>query len=148
MVKIIFAKHIIIVHLDSCLQLCVWEFCIFFFFFFFFFQRLWIVTSIVHACYYTMRRQSYYSRTVVALFTHYSWDLQSFYLKNIKNWSHGTIHIFKNYFATVFSFGKNKLYPKIWQYNYQNQYFLISYFIIYNLYWKFTFSYFYLIVSF
>ena len=30
----------------------------------------------------------------------------------IKNRSHGTIHIFKNYFATVFSvFNKNKLYP-------------------------------------
>ena len=35
-------------------------------------------------------------------------------LKNIKNGSHGTIHTFKNYFATVFSvfsFNKNKLYP-------------------------------------
>ena len=33
--------------------------------------------------------------------------------KNIKNGSHGTIHIFKNYFVTVFSvfsFSKNKLY--------------------------------------
>ena len=30
----------------------------------------------------------------------------------IKNGSHGTIHTFKNYFATVFSvFNKNKLYP-------------------------------------
>ena len=30
----------------------------------------------------------------------------------IKNGSHGTIHTFKNYFATVFSvFSKNKLYP-------------------------------------
>ena len=37
-------------------------------------------------------------------------------LKNIKNWSHGTIHTFKNYFAivfsvSVFSFSKNKLNP-------------------------------------
>ena len=35
-------------------------------------------------------------------------------LKNIKNGSHGTIHTFKNYFATVFlvfSFSKNELYP-------------------------------------
>ena len=35
-------------------------------------------------------------------------------LKNIKNGSHGTIHTFKNYLATVFSvfsFSKNKLYP-------------------------------------
>ena len=32
--------------------------------------------------------------------------------KNIKNGSHSTIHIFKNYFATVFfSFQQNKLYP-------------------------------------
>ena len=34
--------------------------------------------------------------------------------KNIKNGSHGTIHTFKIYFATVFSvfsFSKNKLYP-------------------------------------
>ena len=35
-------------------------------------------------------------------------------LKNIKNWSNGTIHIFKNYFTTVlsvFSFSNNKLNP-------------------------------------
>ena len=35
-------------------------------------------------------------------------------LKNNKNGSHNTIHIFKNYFTTVFSvfsFSKNKLYP-------------------------------------
>ena len=35
-------------------------------------------------------------------------------LKNIKNEFHRTIHIFKNYFATVFlifNFNKNKLYP-------------------------------------
>ena len=34
--------------------------------------------------------------------------------KNIKNGSRDTIHIFKNYFVTVFlvfSFNKNKLYP-------------------------------------
>ena len=34
--------------------------------------------------------------------------------KNIKNWSHDTIHIFKNYFTTVllvFSFNNNKLNP-------------------------------------
>ena len=34
--------------------------------------------------------------------------------KNIKNGCRGTIHIFKNYFVTVFlvfSFNKNKLYP-------------------------------------
>ena len=35
-------------------------------------------------------------------------------LKNIKNGSHGTIHIFKNYFVTVisvFSFSNNKFNP-------------------------------------
>ena len=38
------------------------------------------------------------------LFTHCSWDPQPLYLeKNIKNGSHGTIHKFKNYFATLFS---------------------------------------------
>ena len=46
---------------------------------------------------------------------HYSWDPQPLYSeKNIKNESHGTIYIFKNYFATMFSvfnFNENKLYP-------------------------------------
>ena len=36
-----------------------------------------------------------------ALFTHCAYTIHAF--KNIKNRSHGTIHIFKNYFATVFS---------------------------------------------
>ena len=41
-------------------------------------------------------------RIVHALFGHFF----------IKNGSHGTIHIFKNYFAIIFSiFSKNKLYP-------------------------------------
>ena len=45
-----------------------------------------------------------------------SWDSQtSFFSKTfIKNWSHGTIHTFKNYFVTVFSvfsFQQNKRYP-------------------------------------
>ena len=44
--------------------------------------------------------QSYRSRTI----HDYSLDLQPLYLeKNIKNRSHGTIHVFKNYFVTVFS---------------------------------------------
>ena len=47
---------------------------------------------------------------------HYSWDQQtSFFNKTfIKNGSHGTIHIFKNYFATmffIFQFSENKRYP-------------------------------------
>ena len=49
------------------------------------------------------------------LFTHCSWDPQSLYSeKNNKNGSHGTIHTFKNYFATVFSvfsFSNNKFNP-------------------------------------
>ena len=45
---------------------------------------------------------------------HCSWDPQTPLFSNffIKNGSHGIIHTFKNYFATVFSvFNKNKLYP-------------------------------------
>ena len=42
---------------------------------------------------------------VHALFIHCSWDLQPLYSekKKIKNESHDIIHIFKNYFTTVFS---------------------------------------------
>ena len=50
--------------------------------------------------------------TVAALFMHCLWDPQLLYSeKKIKNWSHDTIHTFKNYFVTifsVFSFSKNK----------------------------------------
>ena len=45
---------------------------------------------------------------------HCSQDSQTPLFSNffIKNWSHGTIHTFKNYFTIVFSvFSKNKLYP-------------------------------------
>ena len=51
----------------------------------------------------------YYSSTVHGTRSHF---IQK--TKKIKNESHGTIHIFKNYFVTVFSvfsFSKNKLYP-------------------------------------
>ena len=51
------------------------------------------------------------SSTVHALFIRPTVTL---FKKNIKNGSHGIIHTFKNYFATVFSvfsFNKNKLYP-------------------------------------
>ena len=44
--------------------------------------------------------------TVHVLFIHYSRDPQPFYLEKniyIKNCSHGTIHLFKNYFVIVFS---------------------------------------------
>ena len=66
--------------------------------FFFFFFSAWIVTShkfIVQGT----------KNTVYALFIHCSRTVHG---------SHDTIHIFKNYFATiflVFNFNKNKLYP-------------------------------------
>ena len=63
------------------------------FFFFFFFQRLWTVTSTVHAL---CGDEIYCSCTVYGTHNHFIKK------KNIKNESHGTIHIFKNYFATVF----------------------------------------------
>jgi len=51
---------------------------------------------------YCSRTVSYCSCTVYPFFNHFF----------IKNGSYDTIHIFKNYFATVFSvFSKNKLYP-------------------------------------
>ena len=46
------------------------------------------------------------------MFTHCNSTVHA--LKNIKNWSHDTIHTFKNYFVTaflVFSFNKNKFNP-------------------------------------
>ena len=69
------------------------------FFFFFFPERVFALgdKNIVHAL----------LSTIYVLF---SIDHR---LKNIKNKSHHTIHIFKNYFATVFlifNFNKNKLY--------------------------------------
>ena len=49
-------------------------------------------------------------RGQLLLFTYCSSTVRAF--KNIKNGFHSTIHIFKNYFATVFPvFSKNKLYP-------------------------------------
>ena len=69
-----------------------------FFFFFLFFTRL-------------RRDRFYYSETI---FTVHHCSSTVHTLKNIKNWSHGTIHTFKNYFATVFSvfsFSNNKFNP-------------------------------------
>ena len=46
------------------------------------------------------------------LFIYCAYTVHAF--KNIKNWSHGTIHTFKNYFAivfSVFSFSNNKFNP-------------------------------------
>ena len=44
---------------------------------------------------------------------HYSWDPQVVLFNKIfiKTGSHSTIHIFKNYFVTVFSVFSNKQYP-------------------------------------
>ena len=50
------------------------------------------------------KRQNYYLCIVHTLFMYFSWGPQSFYSeKNIKNKTYSTIHIFKNYFITVFS---------------------------------------------
>ena len=76
-------------------------FC-FFFFFFFKFKPLML----------TFRDKIYCLWTVHALFMYWTYTIHVF--KNIKKWSHGTIHIFKNYFATVFSvfsFSKNNFNP-------------------------------------
>ena len=103
----------VVVRLDPRLQLCDWEFCVFSVFFFF----LVLMNSnlSVHACDYTVRETKLLfancSNTVHALFIGPTITL---FKKNIKNWSHGTIHTFKNYFVivfSVFSFSKNKLYP-------------------------------------
>ena len=83
----------------SCFPSFLFFFFLSFFFFFFAFTRL------------RERQMSlfrHYSRTV----HHYSSTVHT--LKNIKNASHGTIHTFKNYFATVFSvfsFSSNKFNP-------------------------------------
>ena len=64
------------------------------FFILFFISCAWTVTS--HGI--TVHETKI---TVYALFiTVYS---TVYVLKNIKNWSHGTIHTFKNYFVTVLS---------------------------------------------
>ena len=80
-------------------NVCVWirmtymllAFCIFFFFFSFLF----------FACVSILEDKIYCSYTVYVLFK----GLTTILLKNIyiKNWSHGTVHTFKNYFDIVFS---------------------------------------------
>ena len=58
--------------------------------------------------------QQHYSCTVAALFMR---PIATLFKKYIKNGSHGTIHIFKNYFTIVFSvfnFRKNKFNPDGW----------------------------------
>ena len=66
---------------------------LFIFFFFFCFHRMWIVTALFMHMDSLCKRQS-------ALFMGPTPNM--FRKKNIKNGYHGTIHSFKNYFATVF----------------------------------------------
>ena len=67
-------------------------------------------------------RQNLLFTTVASLFMHCSSTIYALFMgptttlfrKKIKNWSHDTIHTFKNYFVTifsVFSFSKNKFNP-------------------------------------
>ena len=82
-------------------------YCTFFSFFFFFiflffflaFTRFKKVRDKIYCSWY----KCYCLLTVPVLFMYCSWDPQLLYTKkSIKNGSHGTIHIFKNYFTTVF----------------------------------------------
>ena len=71
------------------------------FFFFSFFSCMWIVIS----------HEFTVQGTKITIHTLF---ITVHALKNIKNWSHGTIHTFKNYFVTVlsvFNFNNNKLNP-------------------------------------
>ena len=72
------------VHLDPCFKFSV---CVFFFFF----QRVLKVTRTIHAHGFIVQETKC---TVYALFIHCSCTVHG---------SHDTIHIFKNYFATVLS---------------------------------------------
>ena len=93
--------HLVTVWIAHLLRLR-FQFCVFLFFFLFF---------------------SRFSRRQISLFTHCSRTIHALFtgptatlLKKIyiKNGSHGTIHVFKNYFTlvfSVFSFQQNKLYP-------------------------------------
>ena len=92
-------------------EFCVCVFLLFFFFFFLLAARVSEGTKFtVHILFNTVHVLfRYYSHTVYG--THSHFIQKKIY---IKNRSHGTIHTFKNYFATVFSifnFSKNKLYP-------------------------------------
>ena len=79
---------------------CVW--C----FFFFFGTRLWALRLLFMHCAWTVATKFDFSpssqpiRTLRILFTDPQISLFSNFL--IKNGSHGTIHTFKNYFATMF----------------------------------------------
>ena len=106
-----FCEH----QLFACLD---WAYCSsafwvsqFFYFILFFLARM-KSNRIVHAHGFYLQESKC---TFRALFTSDLWDPQPLYFeKKIKNGSHSTIHIFKNYFAAiffVFSFQQIKLYP-------------------------------------
>ena len=70
-------------------------FCVFLFFFFFLFLAAVVDFSSVYSAHFSNTSGSR------ALFTRLTnFTFQSLFIKNL---SHGTIHIFKNYFATMFS---------------------------------------------
>ena len=96
--KIILLFH---AHLASAFACLHFENHVLFFFFFFLFQPHYLTKSTMNSA-----RMHYSWIPQIPLFSHFF----------IKNWSHGTIHIFKNYFAIVFSvsvfnFSKNKFNP-------------------------------------
>ena len=88
--------------------------CVSAFSFFFFFHAFFPQVATVHATVAaTFDRSAMNSARMHCSWTHKFHFLSIFF---IKNGSHGTIHIFKNYFATVFSvfsfqFQQNKFYP-------------------------------------
>ena len=110
LILVIMVQFILSMCLDSCLQGYAFQISAFsfsfLFFFFFFFTRFREIIITCHSL------QQHCSRTIHGTYSHF---IQR---KNIKNGFHDTIHIFKNYFATLFSvfsfhffsFSKNKLY--------------------------------------
>ena len=87
-----------------CVQFPAFSFFLFFFFFFFSFFLARVFppqVATVHALLTTTFDQVFHEQCIRTLFT----DSQILLFSNFfnKNGSHGTIHIFKNYFVTVFS---------------------------------------------
>ena len=119
---------------DYCV--CVLKFSVFHFFFFFGFHAfqevMWLL--FINSSYIGwLFHDEQYTRTLfmdpqISLFSNFF----------IKNKSHGTIHIFKNYFATVFSvfsfqFQQNKFYPN-GPVIYQVRYIYIYIYFLYCIY--------------
>ena len=96
----------------------VFLFCVFFFFFFFF-TRNWRQMLLFMYCAWTVTEHfdfsALFSISVGPIYCSRDPKISLFSNFFIKNGFHGTIHLFKNYFATVFSvfsfqFQQNKLY--------------------------------------